>query len=184
MQIYLPKYALWSSHLKHAHLPDTVPGLPRVIPGAARALHRGRQGRTPRAYRGEPPTRAGSTRPSEPLGSPRADTVWNLYSSIRNPRCSSGPLLATVSTGGRHGRGGEQLRPHGCPLRHVEMPVAALERVSRQHRVHPGTTRGEQGRPRLDDGALPAESSGDSRIQLPDVRARAGPPATTVDSRG
>lgn len=115
LQIYLPKYALWSSHPEVSHRPDPVPGIPRVIPGAARALHRVRLGRTPRAYRGEPPTLTGSTRPAEPIGSPLADTVWNLHSSIRNLRCSNSPLPATVSTGGRHGRGGERPRPARVP---------------------------------------------------------------------
>ena len=85
------------------HLPDTVPGIPRVIPGQPRALHRVRLGRTPRAYRGEPPTESSSSHPANSLGSPLADTVWNLHSSIRHLRCSSSPLPATVSTGGRHG---------------------------------------------------------------------------------
>lgn len=115
LQIYLPKYALWSSQSEAPHLPDSVPGIPRVIPGAASALHRGRQGRTPRAYRGEPPTRTGSTRPAEPIGSPLEDTVWNLHGSIRNLMRSNSPMHATVSTGGRRGGSREQLRPARVP---------------------------------------------------------------------
>lgn len=80
---------------------------PRVSPGQPRALHRARQGRTPRAYRGEPPTSSRSTRPSEPPGSPQTGTVRNLHGSIIHLRCSNTPLRATVSPGGRHGRYGE-----------------------------------------------------------------------------
>ena len=61
LQIYVPKYALWSPHPEAPHLPESVPGIPSVIPGAAPC---------------PPPCAAGEDTPCVPRGTANASVEF------------------------------------------------------------------------------------------------------------